>query len=69
MVHLFSSLEYAQFGVPGGTCVSPVTSPCHSVGFCIAHGVISPLNSLAIQNEACISTAKYEHSTFFQKLC
>lgn len=39
-----------QLWVLGGTCVSLVTSHCHSVG----------LNSwLAVQSKACISTAKY----------
>ena len=64
---LFSSLEYAQFWIFGGTCASLVTSHCHSVGFCI---VVSALNSQAIQSKACISAAKYKKPlSFFWKLC
>ena len=37
-------------------------SHCHSVGFCLALGIVLALNS-------CVSAAKYEHLAFFQKLC
>ncbi len=63
---LFSSPEYAQFWVFGGTlCVSLATSRCHGLGFCVGLCVVSALNSEAVQSKACISTAKYEHSPFF----
>ena len=39
-----------------------VTSCCCSVGFCIALCVVLAMNSWAIQNKACISVAKCEHS-------
>ena len=55
---LFSSQEYAQFWVFGGTCVSLVTSQCSSVSFCIVLCVVSALNSQAIQNKACTFTIK-----------
>ena len=41
-----------------------MTSGCHSVGLCNVLYVVTALNSLAIQSEACISTAKYECSPF-----
>ena len=44
-VCLFSSLEYANFLVFVGTCVSLATSHCHSVGFYIALWVVSVTNS------------------------
>ena len=45
-------------------CGSPTTAGCHSLGLCIALYVVTALNSLAIQSEAGISTAKYECSPF-----
>ena len=68
-MRLVSSLEYAQFWVFGGTCVSLVTFCSHSVSSCIALCVVVALNSQAIQREACISTAKYEPLPFFRKPC
>ena len=38
---LFSSWEYAQFWVFGGTCVSLATSYFHSVSFCMALNSVS----------------------------
>ena len=50
-------------------CVSLASPHCSSVSFCVALCVASALNSRAIQSEACIFTAKYEHAPFFLKLC
>ena len=66
-VHLFSSPEYAQFWVFGGTCLT--TCHCYSVSFCVVLSVVLALNSQAFQSKACISAAKYEHSPFFWKPC
>ena len=68
-IHLFSSPEYAQFLVFGGTCVSLTSSHSCSFSFCVGLSVVLALNSQAIQIKACISAAKYEHSPFFWKLC
>ena len=66
-VHLFSSPEYAQFWVFGGTRLT--TCHCCSVSFCVALSVVLALNSQAIQSKACVSAVKYEHSPFFWKPC
>ena len=66
---LFPSVEYAQFWVFCGACVSLTTSPCCSVGLCTMRCVISALNSWASQSKACISAAKYKCSPLFWKLC
>ena len=66
-VHLFSSPEYAQFWVFGGTCLT--TCYCCSVSFCVVLSVVLALNSQEFQSKACISAAKYEHSPFFWKPC
>ena len=65
MVYLFSSPEFAQFWFFSGTHVSIATSHCHSVCFCVALCVVLALNSWAMQDEACISTAKFAHLPFF----
>ena len=69
MVCLFSSPEYAQFWVFGGSCVSLTTSHCHGVSFCVVLCVVSAQNSGAIPCNGCISAAEYEHSSFFWKPC
>ena len=55
---LFSSQEYAQFWVFGGTCVSLATSQCSNIRFCMVLCVVSALNSQAIQNKACTFAIK-----------
>lgn len=45
VVCLFLSLEYANFLVLVGTCVSLATSHCHGVGLCIALSVVSVTSS------------------------
>ena len=68
-VHLFFSLEYAQFWGFGGACVCLTISRFCRVGFCSALCVFLALNYQAIQSKVCISAAKYEHLSFFEKLC
>ena len=60
-IHICSSLVFQS----RCTWLSLTTSRCRSVGFSIVLCVVSALNFQAIQSEACIAAAKYEHLAFF----